>query len=91
MSQPTELELDEIKKTIRHLDIFPHHFSPNIIKGWEKEYDTQLDITNLAMYVWDRYNEPIKYLHTIKKCIRLPRIRELKQENRDLMSKCLND
>ena len=89
MSQPTESELDEIKKTIRHLDIFPHHFSPNIIKGWEKEYDTQLDITNLAMYVWDRYNEPIKYLHTIKKCI--PRIRELKQENRDLMSKCLND
>jgi len=78
---------DEIKKTIRHLDIQAEDFSPKMIEGWEKEYDTTLDATNFFMFIYDRFDKPIKYLHTIKKeCIKSPRIQELKQENMDLLS-----
>ena len=81
-----ELIQDEIKKTIRHLDISASDFNMNLIRGWEKEYDTQLDETNIYMFIYDRFTEPIKYLHTIKKeCIKSPRIQELKQENMDLL------
>mgnify|MGYP003629682039 FL=1 len=77
---------DEIKKTIRHLDIQAECFSPNMIEGWEKEYDTQLDNTNFFMFIYDRFDDPIKYLHMLKKeCIKSPRIQELKQENMDLL------
>ena len=78
---------DEIKKTIRHLDISSSYFSPKMIEGWEKQYDTNIDATNFFMFVYDRFDNPIKYLHTIKKeCIKSPRIQELKQENMDLLS-----
>ena len=77
---------DEIKKAVRHLDIQAECFSPNMIKGWEKEYDTQLDNTNFFMFIYDRFDDPIKYLHMLKKeCIKSPRIQELKQENMDLL------
>jgi len=66
-NQPTDLELSDIKETIRHLDISPEDFEKNIIEGWEKEYDNHLDITNFPMFIWDRFNEPIKYLHKLKK------------------------
>tara|TARA_R110002096_G_scaffold236710_2_gene427486 strand:+ start:369 stop:620 length:252 start_codon:yes stop_codon:yes gene_type:complete len=78
---------DEIKKAVRHLDIQAECFSPNMIEGWEKEYDTQLDNTNFFMFIYDRFNDPIKYLHMLKH----PRIEEIKKETNDLMSKCLND
>lgn len=78
---------DEIKKAIRHLDIIFEDFSPKMIEGWEKEYDTTLDATNFFMFIYDRFDSPIKYLHTIKKeCIKSPRIQEIKQENMDLLS-----
>tara|TARA_B110000444_G_C18456638_1_gene418257 strand:+ start:197 stop:460 length:264 start_codon:yes stop_codon:yes gene_type:complete len=77
---------DEIKKAVRHLDIQAECFSPNMIEGWEKEYDTQLDNTNFFMFIYDRFDDPIKYLHMLKKeCIKSPRIQELKQENMDLL------
>tara|TARA_R110000796_G_scaffold140551_2_gene256734 strand:+ start:528 stop:791 length:264 start_codon:yes stop_codon:yes gene_type:complete len=77
---------DEIKKAVRHLDIQAECFSPNMIEGWEKEYDTQLDNTNFFMFIYDRFDNPIKYLHMLKKeCIKSPRIQELKQENMDLL------
>ena len=77
---------DEIKKPVRHLDIQAECFSPNMIEGWEKEYDTQLDNTNFFMFIYDRFDDPIKYLHMLKKeCIKSPRIQELKQENMDLL------
>lgn len=76
---------DEIKKAIRHLDIKAEDFSPKMIEGWEKEYDTQMDNTNFFMFIYDRFNQPIKYLHMLR-CIKSPRIQELKQENMDLLS-----
>lgn len=83
MNQEQE-EVDEIKKAIRHLDIQAEDFSPKMIEEWEKEYDTMLDITNLAVFIWDTIPYPIKYLYNIK-CIKLPRIQELKQESINLL------
>lgn len=77
-----ELIQEEIKKTIRHLDISASDFNINLIRGWEKEYDTNIDETNIHMFIYDRFTEPIKYLHILKeKCIKSHHIQELKQEN----------
>jgi len=56
---------DEIKNTIRHLDIGLELISPNIILEWEKKYDTQADTTNFAMLIMDCFPEPIKFLKNI--------------------------
>ena len=65
MNQEQE-EVDEIKKAIRHLDIQAEDFSLKMIEEWEKEYDTMLDITNLAVFIWDTIPYPIKYLFNLK-------------------------
>ena len=57
-----ELIQDEIKKTIRHLDISASDFNINLIRGWEKEYDTNIDETNIHMFIYDRFNDPVNFL-----------------------------
>mgnify|MGYP003624824938 CR=1 FL=1 len=65
-TQPPDEILDEIKKTIRHLDINIEYFSPKRIKEWEEVYDTQLDTTNFGCFIYDSFPEPIEYLKKLK-------------------------
>jgi|TARA_R110002074_G_scaffold380782_1_gene559566 hypothetical protein len=67
MNQPPDEILDEIKSTIRHLEINQELFSPNIILKWEKEYDTSLDVTNFPCFIYDTFQpHPIEYLKNIE-------------------------
>ena len=45
----------EIKKYIKNYKIVPEMFDINMIKSWEKEYDTLLDPTNFAYFLYDRF------------------------------------
>ena len=61
---PQEIEWYEIKKAVRFLGIQASDFKQEIIDSWEKEYDTELDATNFHIFIYDRFTDPIKYLHS---------------------------
>lgn len=81
---PQEIEWYEIKKAVRFLGIQASDFKQEIIDSWEREYDTELDATNFHIFIYDRFSDPIKYLHSIKNiCIKSLHTQEVKPENTD--------
>ena len=83
--KPSLIHVEEITQPQGHSTSGSHErYKSKERLEWEKEYDTMLDITNLAVFIWDTIPYPIKYLYNIK-CIKLPRIQELKQESINLL------
>lgn len=60
-------EYDIIKSKIKELGITEEYFSDNLINSWEKEHDSQLDITNLAQFVIDKYKSPLDFLDGLER------------------------
>tara|TARA_R110001592_G_scaffold36923_1_gene123698 strand:- start:165 stop:395 length:231 start_codon:yes stop_codon:yes gene_type:complete len=63
MSQEQELK-QNINALWKKLNYPYHRLDKKILQGWESQYDTNLDPTNLAQFLIDRYDKPILYLHT---------------------------
>lgn len=45
----------EIKELIKKNKIIPEMFEIAMIKSWETEHETQLDPTNFAYFLYDRF------------------------------------
>lgn len=52
----------EIKKNIKKYKIVPEMFDIKMIKSWESEYETLLDPTNFAYFLYDRFENHYELL-----------------------------